>query len=60
MTHTGRPIIIQPRGLNIIVLCPQRHVIKIIPGREWAKSIDEAQLGDPTYQVTCDGTEETP
>ena len=54
--HEGRPIIRDHGRHGISVLCPYGHSYTWIASRDWAGSMLEANLSDPSFTVKCSGT----
>jgi len=54
--HEGRPVIREATGRKgVLVLCPVGHFYHFIPMHEWAGSMWEANLADPSFTVRCCG-----
>ncbi|MFI6290071.1 phosphoadenosine phosphosulfate reductase family protein [Nonomuraea sp. NPDC050790] len=53
--HRGRPQVRRGRDGRVSILCPYGHLITSVSRGEWAGSITEAHVGDPSYTVTCYG-----
>lgn len=53
--HTGRPTVRHADHGRVLVLCPVGHLVQSVAAGDWTGSALEAQVGDPTYLVTCTG-----
>lgn len=50
--HEGKPSLLMT-GESVVILCPHRHVVEVVPAADWARSRAEATM-DKT--VRCCGT----
>jgi len=46
---------IHTSGTDVVVRCPNGHLLECIPMSDWAGSLAEARLGDPNYEANCTG-----
>ena len=53
MTHSGRPIIMDPSDGYIYVRCPQRHLVEMISKDEWETHWLHDKCFDPKFNIEC-------